>query len=229
MKKQRRYNSQSGFSLIELAVVLIIMGLLIGGILKGKDLIDSARLKRVISQLNELRMATIGFLDKYDAFPGDFNKASFLIKSGLPNGNGNGIVEGAGLSPGSEALCFWSHLAEAGFIGSPGLKSEQNVGEFGKGAPESSLGGGFTVENNPHGLAGLWFILGKKNGDHGDGGLLTPTQAMNIDKKMDNGQPTSGKVRAIDGADIGANACVTEKGTYNLDNHEPVCVLLFQL
>lgn len=227
MKKQ--YNSQSGFSLIELAVVLIIMGLLIGGILKGKDLIDSARLKRVMAQLNELRMATSGFLDKYDALPGDFNKASFQIKSDLHNGNGNGIVEGAGLSPGSEALSFWSHLAEAGFIGSPGLKSEQNVGEFGKGAPESSLGGGFTVENNPHGMVGLWFILGKKNGDHGDGGLLTPTQAMNIDKKMDNGQPTSGKVRAIDGADVGANTCVTEKGTYNLDNHEPVCVLLFQL
>lgn len=205
------------------------MGLLIGGILKGRDLIESARLKRVIAQLNEYHMATSAFLDKYDALPGDFNKASFLIKSDLQNGNGNGIVEGAGLASGSEALAFWAHLAGAGLIGNPGLESEQNIGEFGKGVPESSLGGGFTVENNPHGLKGLWFILGTKHGDHGDGGLLTPAQAMSIDKKLDNGHPTSGKVRATEGSNVESHACVTGNGAYNIENHEPACVLFFQL
>ncbi len=225
----KKEKSQAGFSLIELAVVLIIMGLLMAGILKGRDLIESARLKRVMSQLNELRMATSAFLDKYDSLPGDFNKASTQIKPNLRDGNGNGVVEGAGLAAGTEALAFWSHLAEAGFIGSPGPVGEQNVGEFGKGAPESSLGGGFTVENNPHGFSGLWFILGKKHGDHGDGGLLTPTQAMSIDKKMDNGHPTSGKVRAMDGADMEAHSCIKEDGTYNIEDHEAACALFFQL
>lgn len=229
MQKQHKNNNQAGFSLIELAIVLMIMGLLIAGILKGRDLIESARLKRVISQLNELRMATSSFLDKYDALPGDFNKASSLIKAGLQDGNGNGLVEGAGLSTGSEAMAFWSHLAGAGFIGSPGQEEDQNKGEFGKGAPESSLGGGFTVETNPHGLGGLWFILGKKNGDHGDGGLLTPTQAMSLDKRLDNGHPTSGKVRAFDGSDVSAHSCVTGDGTYNIENNEATCVLFFQL
>jgi len=229
MKQESRSHPQAGFSLIELAVVLVIMGLLIGGILKGKDLIESARVKRVIFQLNELRMATSAFLDKYDALPGDFNKASTQIKPGLRNGNGNGIVEGAGLASGSEAFSFWSHLTYAGLIGSPGLESEQAIGEFGKGAPESSLGGGFTVENNPHGLSGLWFILGKKNGDHGNGGLLTPQQAMTIDKKLDNGYPTSGKVRTFDGSDVPAHTCIKEDGTYNLENHEAACALFFQL
>ncbi|HUX78729.1 MAG TPA: type II secretion system protein [Alphaproteobacteria bacterium] len=229
MKKLKKHARQAGFSLIELAVVLIIMGLLMGGVLKGKDLIESARLKRVMSQLNELKMATSAFLDKYDALPGDFNKASLQINASLRDGNGNGVVEGAGLASGSEALAFWSHLAGAGFIGSPGPGGEENVGDFGKGAPESSLGGGFTVENNPHGLGGLWFILGKKHGDHGDGGLLTPGQAMSIDKKMDNGHPTSGKVRAVDGSDVGAHSCVKEDGTYNIESHEASCVLLFQL
>lgn len=229
MKKYNKSNQQAGFSLIELAVVLIIMGLLIGGVLKGKDLIESARLKRVISQLNEYRVATSTFLDKYDALPGDFNKASTMIKPGLRDGNGNGVVEGSGLSPGSEALAFWSHLAGADLIGSPGSEDEQNKGDFGKGAPESSLGGGFTVENNPHGLKGLWFILGTKQGEHGDGGLLTPAQAMNIDKKLDNGHPTSGMVRAIDGSDARSHACVKEDGAYNIENHEAACALLFQL
>ncbi len=229
MKKQNKSHPEAGFSLIELAVVLIIMGLLMGGVLKGKDLIESARLKRIISQLNEYRVATHTFLDKYDAFPGDFNKASLLIKTGLRDGNGNGIIEGGGLAQGSEALSFWSHLAGAGFIGSPGLESEKNIGDFGKGAPESSIGGGFTIENNPHSLKGLWFILGTKRGDHGDGGLLTPLQAMSIDKKMDNGHPTSGKIRAIDGTNVQNHACVKEDGTYNIDNHEAACVVLFQL
>jgi len=226
MKKQ---NKQAGFSLIELAVVLVIMGLLIGGILKGRDLIESARLKRVVSQLNEYRLATNAFVDKYDSLPGDFSQASHLIQSDLRNGNGNGIVEGAGLAPDGEALAFWSHLAAAGLIGSPGLPEDQNKGEFGKGAPATSLGGGFTVENNPHGLSGVWFILGKKNRDHGDGALLTPTQAMSLDKKMDNGYPTSGKVRAFDGSDVAPHACITDRGDYNVQNEEPACVLFFQL
>lgn len=229
MTKHAKNNSQAGFSLIELAVVLIIMGLLIGGILKGRDLIESARLKRVMSQLNEFRMATNTFLDKFDALPGDFNKASSQIKEGLRDGNNNGTIEGAGLAVGSEALAFWSHLAGAGFIGSPGPEGEKNVGEFGKGAPESSIGGGFTVENNPNGLSGLWFILGQKNGDHGTGSLLTPAQAMSIDKKVDNGYPTSGKVRAMNGSDIQGQRCLTEGGTYNVAVNEPVCILFFQL
>lgn len=229
MKKQHQQKTQAGFSLIELAVVLVIMGLLIGGILKGRDLIDSARLKRVVSQLNEYRLATSTFIDKFDALPGDFSKASQLIHPDLRNGNGNGSVEGAGLAPESEALAFWSHLAGAGFIGSPGSQGDQNRGEFGKGAPASSVGGGFTIENNPHGLSGLWFILGKKNGDHGDGALLTPAQAMSLDTKLDNGQPTSGKVRAFDGADVAPHTCVTERGEYNVRHGEPACVLFFQL
>lgn len=229
MKKHNKYKNQEGFTLIESAIVLVIMGFLIGGILKGRDLIESARLKRVISQLNEYRLAISAFMDKYDALPGDFNKASILIKQGLQDGNGNGIVEGEGLAAGSEALHFWSHLAAAGFIGSPGLEEEKNRGEFGKGAPESAIGGGFTVENNPRELHGLWFILGKKVGNHGDGGLLTPLQAHSMDKKLDNGHPTSGKVRGMDGSDVAPHACVLENGLYNNENHEPVCALFFQL
>jgi prepilin-type N-terminal cleavage/methylation domain-containing protein len=95
--KNKRFRQQ-GFSLIESAIVLVIMGFLIGSVLKGRDLIESARLKRVISQLNEYRLATNTFLDKYDALPGDFSEASHVIDQRLQNGNGNGIVDGAGLA-----------------------------------------------------------------------------------------------------------------------------------
>jgi prepilin-type N-terminal cleavage/methylation domain-containing protein len=219
---------QAGFSLIESALVLVIIGLLVGGILKGKDLIESARLKRVIAQLNDYRLATSAFMDKYDALPGDFKKASLLIRRDLHNGNGNGVVEGEGLSPGSEALQFWSHLAAAGLIAAPGPEADSHRGDFGKGAPEAAIGGGFTVETNPRSLHGLWLILGQKSGNHGDGGLLTPLQAHSIDKKLDNGYPTSGKVRGMDGSDQSPHSCVLENGLYNLDNPEAVCAVFFQ-
>jgi len=229
MKKDSKNKRKRGFSLIESAIVLVIMGFLIGGILKGKDLIESARLKRVISQLNEYRLATSAFMDKYDALPGDFSKASSLIHKELKNGNGNGLIDGSGLGAGSEALNFWAHLAVAELIGRPGSAAEANRGDFGKGAPEASIGGGFTIEHNPRGLSGHWFILGKKAGEHGDGALLTPIQAQGIDKKLDNGDPLSGKVRAMDGSDVPNHACVLEDGHYNVENHEPACSLLFQL
>lgn len=222
--------NDDGFSLVELAVVLVIVGLLIGGILKGQDLIESARLKKVITQLNEYRVAASLFVDKYDSLPGDFAKATEMIESNLLNGNGNGTVGGKGLEDGSEALSFWSHMAAAGLIGYPGSKDDINIGIFGNGAPTSPIGGGFTVENNPaDDLKGLWFILGNKTGNSGQGGLLTPAQAMSLDKKMDTGMPVSGKVQARDGDDMGSNSCVDTSGNYNLNNEEPSCVMYFQL
>lgn len=79
MKKKNTRASQAGFSLIELAIALIIMGFLIGGVLKGRELIESARLKRIVSQLTEYQLATRTFIDRYDALPGDFEKASTLL------------------------------------------------------------------------------------------------------------------------------------------------------
>ncbi len=229
MKRKNKNKAQAGFSLMELAIVLIVIGLLIGGILKGRELIESARLKSIISDLQTYQMATTAFLDKFDALPGDFHLASQQIRTDLRSGNGNGTIEGAGLAPNTEALAFWSHLAAVGLIKSPGAEEDSNVGEFGKGAPSTTLGGGYTIENNPRGLKGHWFILGKKNGSHGDGGLLTPQQAMSIDKKLDSGYPKSGKVRGFDGTDQSPHSCVKSNGTYNVENHDACCTLYFQL
>lgn len=219
---------QGGFSLIELAIVLVILGILIGGVLKGRDLIETARLNRLIAQVSEYQVGFNTFVDKYEGLPGDCDQASLLIRPDLINGNGNGTVEGAGLATGSEALAFWDHLAEAGLITPPGNPEDKHRGEFGKGAPTSPLGGGFTVEQNPKGLSGLWLILGQKNGDHGDGALLTPAQAFSLDKKMDNGSPLSGNVRAFDGRDMAPHSCVTPSGFYNLANRDPACALFFR-
>jgi hypothetical protein len=73
-----------------------------------------------------------------------------------------------------------------------------------------------------------WFVLGAENGSKGNNALLTPQQAMSLDKKIDNGLPTNGKVISKDGADVTAGKCVTAEGKYNTQNPEPACVMYFQ-
>jgi len=109
---------QRGFTLIEIAIVLVIIGLLLGGVLKGQELITSARVRNLISQQDGIKAAYFGFLDRFRALPGDYNQAVTNI-SGVGtacgtagNGNGNGQIESAN----GEYIMAWDHLSKAGFI-----------------------------------------------------------------------------------------------------------------
>jgi prepilin-type N-terminal cleavage/methylation domain-containing protein len=94
MKHFIRKKNQSGFTLVEIAIVMVIIGLLIGGVLKGQAMIQNAKVKRVVKQADELRAAINTFYDKYGVYPGDVNKAA--IPPGTDNeGDGDGIIEAA--------------------------------------------------------------------------------------------------------------------------------------
>ena len=230
MRKHK--TSQAGFSLVELAIALMIIGLIVGGILKGQELLESARLKSILTQINEYRVATSTFIDRYDALPGDFDQATELINEKLLNGNNNGVIDGPGLiahSKDHEAASFWAHLAAANLIPNPGT-STGNYVKFGAGAPKAKIGGGFTICYHPYeDMPGHWFLLGNENGEKGDAPGLTPLQAMSLDKKADDGNPTTGKIRAKDGAGTKKGSCVTLKGEYNTKNNEKACVVYFQM
>ena len=109
---------QQGFTLIEIAIVLVIIGLLLGGILKGQELITSARVRNLISQQDGVKAAFFGFQDRFRAFPGDYTAASTnivgvaTVACGGGNGNGNGRVE----TISQENVLAWEHLSKAGFI-----------------------------------------------------------------------------------------------------------------
>ena len=92
LKKSR--NSQAGFTLVEIAIVLVIIGLLIGGVLKGQAMIQNAKVKRVAKQMDELRAAVMSFYDKYGLYPGDENIAA-IPPGADAEGNGNGQIAGA--------------------------------------------------------------------------------------------------------------------------------------
>ena len=139
---QQLNSKDAGFSLVELAIVLVVLGLLIGGVLKGVELVESARLKSILTQVNEFRIAVSTFIDRYDALPGDYHEASQYIKGTLKDGNNSGFIEGPGLARDSEACAFWMHLAEAQLIPLPGKIPAQGNARFGHGVPSAKLGGG---------------------------------------------------------------------------------------
>ncbi|MEK6210703.1 MAG: prepilin-type N-terminal cleavage/methylation domain-containing protein [Pseudomonadota bacterium] len=108
-----------GFTLIEIAIVLVIIGLLLGGILKGQELITSARVRNLISQQDGVKAAFFGFQDRFRALPGDYTAATTNVVGvaataacGLGNGNGNGRVE----TVNAENILAWEHLSKSGFI-----------------------------------------------------------------------------------------------------------------
>jgi prepilin-type N-terminal cleavage/methylation domain-containing protein len=109
-------NQQGGFTLIEIAIVLVIIGLLLGGVLKGQELITSARVRNMISQQDGIKAAYFGFLDRYRALPGDYSAAVGNIKGVTAGNNGNGdgqILDNAAIK---ESILVWDHLSKAGFI-----------------------------------------------------------------------------------------------------------------
>jgi prepilin-type N-terminal cleavage/methylation domain-containing protein len=125
--------SKRAFSLVELSIVLVILGLLVGGVLSGQSLIRAAQLRAITAEYSRYVTATQSFKDKYFALPGDMNNATSFWgaadgSTGLTaacfgaagtgtqtcNGDGSGTIYPTSAS--DESLRFWQHLARAGLI-----------------------------------------------------------------------------------------------------------------
>lgn len=126
--------SRAGFSLVELSVVLVIIGLLTGGILGGHHLVKMAELRGVLREAEGYQLALNNFVMRYDQYPGDFNDAErywgtahatpatcrSLDKSnmeGTCNGNGDGMIGGKTAALRPEHYLFWHHLQKAELLG----------------------------------------------------------------------------------------------------------------
>ncbi len=188
---------EAGFTLVEIAIVLVIIGLLLGGILKGQEMITQAKIKNIINDFNGVTVAVTSYQDRYRAIPGDDQNAGTRWTTQAPaSGNGNGIVAGAynandtsgtGGAPAAaaESNLFWQHLRIAGFV--PGL----TVGTGSGTPPPNAAGGIIGVESGVVGTSGLGFtstIICFSN--------LPDKIATAVDGQMDDSKPASGQVRA---------------------------------
>jgi prepilin-type N-terminal cleavage/methylation domain-containing protein len=121
-------NKQTGFTLIELAIVLVIIGLLLGGVLRGQELINSAKVKNMARDFQNVQVYIYGYQDKFKALPGDDTAAAAHV-NGTPGATvanrGNGVINGAWdtATDGDESCVFWQHVRLAGLAPGPTVVS----------------------------------------------------------------------------------------------------------
>ncbi len=184
---------QTGFTLIEIAIVLVIIGLLLGGVLKGQELITSARVRNLISQQDGVKAAFFGFQDRFRAFPGDYTGAV----NNIPNvsgsspcnngiGNGNGRIEAGGGS--TEYILAWEHMSKAGFI----------AGTYTCNPTEAAT----TTPVNPYGIYlqivydAVYGGAGSQQRHNVKTGAQIPVELVaEMDRKIDDGFPNTGGFR----------------------------------
>ncbi len=184
--------AQSGFTLVEIAIALVIIGLLLGGVLKGQELIVQAKTKNIVNDINGVSTAVYGYQDRYKKLPGDDDRAEGRWTApATKKGDGNGAVGAANVasfldctlppSADGENCRFWQHLRLSGFL----------TGEAGSALPpQNAVGGAIQVQNGALELAGLT--------------LCTPNLpgkiAIAIDAQLDDGHPGTGQVRSTNDA-----------------------------
>jgi prepilin-type N-terminal cleavage/methylation domain-containing protein len=122
--------NQSGFTLIEIAIVLVIIGLLLGGVLKGQELINSAKVKNLATDFRNIPVFIYGYQDKFKALPGDdatigtpttHLTGAAACAVGAKCIVGNGLIDGLwnDYDVNSEAWLFWQHVRLAGLTSGP--------------------------------------------------------------------------------------------------------------
>jgi prepilin-type N-terminal cleavage/methylation domain-containing protein len=249
--------SQFGFSLVELSIVLVILGLLTGGILGGQALIRAAELRAVPAELARHTTAVQSFRDKYFALPGDMINATAFwgvragtgsdvachqtinTTTGTCNGNGDGRIDFvAGDATFGERFLGWQHLVRAGLI-------EGNyTGASGSASTEVRV----RVTNLPpmklpNTQVHFWFAPGPQTSNiqyfdgpyshntfgvtNSSGYPLSPEEAWNIDTKLDDGRPATGRLFTFKNTSTWTPGCATTDlvatAQYTLNNQAKIC------
>jgi prepilin-type N-terminal cleavage/methylation domain-containing protein len=201
-------NNQSGFTLVEIAIVLVIIGLLLGGVLKGQELINSAKVKNLANDFRNIPTMVFAYQDKFRAIPGD-DRAAITHVGATNNGDGNGRIDGAwnaqpaGGACATESCNFWQHVRLANLAA--GTTDIANADYF----PRNSEGGFIGITGvNP--LAVAWagnFFVCTTN--------IQGRFARQLDIMSDDGNTTTGSIRVIStaaGAAVAANLTTGEDG-----------------
>jgi prepilin-type N-terminal cleavage/methylation domain-containing protein len=190
-------SQQSGFTLVEIAIVLVIIGLLLGGILKGQELINSAKVKNLANDFRVIPTYIYAYQDKFKAIPGD-DSAAAAHMSGCTgtcaNGNGNGLINGPWKPTAAtdETQQFWAHVRIANLAAGPTTWTAVNVGDpF---TPKNAVGGQLGVSSATSGQVQIANMTGTYQ--ICSAGILGKF-AKQLDVQMDDGDTTTGSMRAV--------------------------------
>lgn len=170
-----------GFTHVDLVMIIVIVGMMVGGVIKGQAMINDAKQKRLINDIQAISLAYYAYHEKYNAVPGDDNDTHGW--EGISSGNGNGLITGNTTLPDGEAQEAWQGLRYAGMLkGDPRIKGRSSL-------PNNPMGGkyGFSSREFGRGFGIRNYILV----DDAYG-----FAAEVIDRRFDDGIHDSGSVQA---------------------------------
>jgi prepilin-type N-terminal cleavage/methylation domain-containing protein len=225
---------QKGFTLIEIAIVLVIIGLLLGGVLKGQELINTARVRALNNSVDGITAAWFSFQDRYRGFPGDYSQAAVNLPGGttaLAATVGNGTVD-----TDEERALLWTHLQQAGYITGSFDGTAANAGSAQYGCnlttcPDNGFGAGMILS------FGTQMISAPASNAHElIAGLGVPVEVLaELDRKVDDGAPSSGAMQLGVGGTrwdaTAAGACINTTPTpnvYQLQTPSSNCAAVFR-
>ncbi len=229
----RGFKKQAGFTLIEIAIVLVIIGLLLGGVLKGQELINTARVRSLSNNVDGITSAWFSFSDRYRAFPGDYAQAEVNLPNIESSGNGNGIID-----TDEERALVWSHLQAAGYItgsypdGDPAPEVETATYDCPvTTCPDNGFGQGMLIDHtalqqSAPAVAAHELITGR----------AIPSDVLaELDRKIDDGTAGAGSMQlGTEGAGWGdgdgeIGACqADDEDAYNMQTPSANCAAVFR-
>ena len=182
----------AGFTLIEVAIVLVIVGLILGGVLKGRELIGGARVRAMVEQMEGIGAAWFAFQERYGAFPGDFSRADRRIRGDLVNGNGNGVID-----TDAEAGQVWTHLAAAGLLGGEfdGRAVAASFDCPDRTCPRNPFNRGFMLRFSDQSVGPGGRGLGSGANELWSGNRIPVALLAELDRRIDDGLPDRGRLQ----------------------------------
>lgn len=215
-------NRQTGFTLVEIAIVLIIVGLMLGGVMKGQELVDNAKVKNLTADFRNVPIYLYTYQDKFKSLPGDDAGVDAHLGAKLcPSGckatssdavQGNGVIEGVwnSMTKTDESFRFWQHVRLAGLMTGP---TDVNDPDY---LPRNAVGGQIGI------TAGSASPIATLRGNQVvcSRGILGKF-VKQIDIVLDDGNPATGTMQAMPNAAATATAGIPASGADGIDNDTP--------